>query len=92
MEADTVIVAIGSGANPLIRTTRGVDLTKEGHIIADQVTGRTSREGVWAGGDIVTGEATVISAMGAGKKTAKDIHQWLMNDPHQKWKSVETEY
>ena len=87
MEADTVIVAIGSGANPLIRrTARGVDLTKEGHIIVDPVTGRTSREGVWAGGDIVTGEATVISAMGAGKRTAKDIHQWLMNDPHQKWK------
>lgn len=85
METDTVIVAIGSEANPLIRkTARGVNLTEEGHIIADPITGRTSREGVWAGGDIVTGEATVISAMGAGKRAGKDIHQWLIGPP-KKW-------
>jgi glutamate synthase (NADPH/NADH) small chain len=88
MDVDTVIVAIGSGANPIIRrTARGVDLTEEGHIIVNPDSGRTSREGVWAGGDIVTGEATVISAMGAGKRAAKDIHQWLMKEPRQKWKS-----
>jgi len=90
MDADAVIVAIGSGANPLIRrTARGVDLTEDGRIIADPATGRTSREGIWTGGDIVTGEATVISAMGAGKMAAKDIHRWLLEKPRQRWQTVE---
>ncbi|WP_455363999.1 NADPH-dependent glutamate synthase [[Eubacterium] cellulosolvens] len=84
--ADTVIVAIGSTANPLIRTmAQGLALTEEGLIITDPKTSRTSREAVWSGGDIVTGEATVISAMGAGKIAAKDIHQWLMKKENHRW-------
>ncbi len=75
---DTVIVAIGNSPNPLIKkTTPGLATQKWGGIIADEETGRTSMEGVWAGGDTVTGAATVILAMGAGKKAAKDIHAYL---------------
>ena len=78
MDVDTVIVAIGRTPNPIIqRTTEGLDVTKWGTIVADG-NGKTSIEGVYAGGDIVTGEATVISAMGAGKKAAKAIHEYLM--------------
>jgi glutamate synthase (NADPH/NADH) small chain len=79
MDTDTVIVAIGRTPNPIIqRTTEGLAVTKWGTIVADE-NGKTSLEGVYAGGDIVTGEATVISAMGAGKKAAKAIHEFLMN-------------
>jgi glutamate synthase (NADPH/NADH) small chain len=79
MDTDTVIVAIGRTPNPIIqRTTEGLSVTKWGTIVADE-NGETSLEGVYAGGDIVTGEATVISAMGAGKKAAKAIHEYLMN-------------
>jgi glutamate synthase (NADPH/NADH) small chain len=79
MIVDTVIVAIGNSPNPLIKkTTPGLDTQKWGGIIADEETGRTSMEGVWAGGDAVTGAATVILAMGAGKKAAKDIHEYLL--------------
>ncbi|MEM3699951.1 MAG: NADPH-dependent glutamate synthase [Candidatus Bathyarchaeia archaeon] len=79
MDVDTVIVAIGRTPNPIIqRTTEGLAVTKWGTIVVDE-NGKTSIEGVYAGGDIVTGEATVISAMGAGKKAAKAIHQYLMN-------------
>ncbi|MEM3356409.1 MAG: NADPH-dependent glutamate synthase, partial [Candidatus Bathyarchaeia archaeon] len=79
MDVDTVIVAIGRTPNPIIqRTTEGLAVTKWGTILVDE-NGKTSLEGVYAGGDIVTGEATVISAMGAGKKAAKAIHQYLMN-------------
>ncbi|MDI6805039.1 MAG: NADPH-dependent glutamate synthase [Candidatus Bathyarchaeia archaeon] len=79
MNVDTVIVAIGRTPNPIIqRTTEGLAVTKWGTIVVDE-DGRASLEGVYAGGDIVTGEATVISAMGAGKKAAKAIHQYLMN-------------
>jgi len=78
MDVDTVIVAIGRTPNPIIqRTTEGLDGTKWGTIVTDE-NGKTSLEGVYAGGDIVTGEATVISAMGAGKKAAKAIHEYLM--------------
>jgi glutamate synthase (NADPH/NADH) small chain len=77
MDVDTVIVAIGRTPNPIIqRTTEGLKVTKWGTIVADE-NGKTSLEGVYAGGDIVTGEATVISAMGAGKKAAKAIHEYL---------------
>ncbi|MGD8506379.1 MAG: NADPH-dependent glutamate synthase [Candidatus Bathyarchaeota archaeon] len=77
METDTVIVAIGRRPNPIIqRTTEGLDVTKWGTIVTDD-NGKTSIEGVYAGGDIVTGEATVISAMGAGKKAARAIHEYL---------------
>jgi glutamate synthase (NADPH/NADH) small chain len=79
MDTDTVIVAIGRTPNPIIQsTTQGLAVTKWGTIVADE-NGKTSIEGVYAGGDIVTGEATVISAMGAGKKAAEAIHEYLMN-------------
>jgi len=79
MDVDTVIVAVGRTPNPIVQsTTEGLKATKWGTIIADE-NGKTSIEGVYAGGDIVTGEATVISAMGAGKKTAKAMHEYLMN-------------
>lgn len=75
---DTVVVAIGQGPNPLVQsTTKGLDTTKRGNIIADEETGATSKPGVFAGGDIVTGAATVILAMGAGKKAAAAIDQYL---------------
>jgi glutamate synthase (NADPH/NADH) small chain len=77
MDVDTVIVAIGRTPNPIIQsTTEGLTVTKWGTIVADE-NGKTNIEGVYAGGDIVTGEATVISAMGAGKKAAKAIHEYL---------------
>lgn len=79
MDVDTVIIAIGRTPNPIIqRTTEGLAVTKWGTIVADE-NGKTSLEGVYAGGDIVTGEATVISAMGAGKRAARAIHEYLMN-------------
>jgi len=79
MDVDTVIVAIGRTPNPIIqRTTKGLETTRWGTIVVDEKTGKTSLEGVCAGGDIVTGEATVISAMGAGKKAARSIHEYLM--------------
>jgi len=78
MDTDTVIVAIGRTPNPIIQsTTEGLQVTKWGTIVADE-DGKTSIDGVYAGGDIVTGEATVISAMGAGKKAAQAIHEYLM--------------
>jgi glutamate synthase (NADPH/NADH) small chain len=74
IEADTAIVAIGNRSNPLIpNTTRGLGVNERGNIIADPQTGKTNREGVWAGGDIVTGAATVILAMGAGRRAALDM-------------------
>ena len=77
---DTVIIAIGTGPNPIIaHTTPGLETTKRGNIAADEETGRTSKEGVFAGGDIVTGAATVILAMGAGRKAAAAIDAYLKN-------------
>jgi len=79
MDVDTVVVAIGRTPNPIIqRTTKGLETTKWGTIIVNEQTGQTSLEGVYAGGDISTGEATVISAMSAGKKAARSIHEYLM--------------
>jgi len=79
MDVDTVIVAIGRTPNPIIqRTTEGLETTKWGTIVTKDESGKTSIEGVYAGGDVVTGEATVISAMGVGKKAAKAIHEYLM--------------
>ena len=60
-------------------SAKGMEINKRGYIIADEATGRTSKEGVYAGGDIVTGSATVILAMGAGRKAAKAIHEYVMN-------------
>ncbi len=78
LAVDTVVVAIGNGPNPLVpNTTPGLELNRWGNIQADEETGRTSREGVFAGGDIVTGAATVIMAMGAGKKAAVAMHEYL---------------
>ena len=78
LEVDTVIIAIGTGPNPIVAsTTPGMDTSKRGNIIADEETGATTKEGVFAGGDIVTGAATVILAMGAGKKAAAAIDEYL---------------
>lgn len=78
METDLVVIAIGAGANPLITaTTPGLQTNKRGYIMADAKTGKTYKKGVWAGGDIVTGSATVILAMGAGRLAANSIHEYL---------------
>jgi glutamate synthase (NADPH/NADH) small chain len=79
LEVDTVIIAIGQGPNPLIQnTTPGLPVNKRGNIVADEF-GITAKEGVFAGGDIVTGAATVILAMGAGKKAAAKIDEYIQN-------------
>jgi glutamate synthase (NADPH/NADH) small chain len=81
LEVNMVVVAIGTGANPLIpSTTSDLKTNKWGYIIADPETGATSKKGVYAGGDIVTGSATVILAMGAGRKAAEAIHKYLMEE------------
>lgn len=78
MDVDTVIMSLGTSPNPLISsTTKGLDINKWKCIIADEETGLTTKEGVYAGGDAVTGAATVILAMGAGKKAAAAIEQYL---------------
>lgn len=78
MKADAVICAIGNSPNPLIpMSTPGLEVGKRGNIIASEETGQTSRERIWAGGDVVTGAATVISAMGAGRKAATSMHATL---------------
>ncbi len=77
-ECDLVVVSVGSNANPLLtNSTPDIALNKWGNIIADPDTGKTSKRGVWAGGDIVTGAATVILAMGAGRASATSIHDYL---------------
>ena len=78
IEVNTVIMALGTSPNPLISsTTKGLDVTRKGCIVAEEQNGQTSREGVFAGGDAVTGAATVILAMGAGKAAAKGIDEYL---------------
>ena len=80
LDVDTVIMSLGTSPNPLISsTTIGLDTNKRKCIIADEETGKTSKDGVYAGGDAVTGAATVILAMGAGKAAAKGIHEFLNN-------------
>ena len=75
---DTVVVAVGTMANPIVpATTPGLETNRLGYIVTKDASGRTSREGVYAGGDIVTGSATVILAMGAGKQAARAIHEYL---------------
>ncbi|HEC87870.1 MAG TPA: NADPH-dependent glutamate synthase [Thermoplasmata archaeon] len=77
VDVDIVVIAIGQSPNPLVpEATKGLKIAKHGNIITDE-NGRTSLERVWAGGDIATGAATVIAAMGAGKKAAADIHKFL---------------
>jgi glutamate synthase (NADPH/NADH) small chain len=78
LEVDTVVVAIGNGPNPLVpRTTPGLKTKKWGNILANKQSGKTSIQGVWAGGDIVLGAATVILAMGAGRTVAKSMNEYL---------------
>ncbi len=78
LECDLCIVAVGSGANPLLTSdTPDVKLNKWGYVIAEPRTGKTTKKGVWAGGDIVTGAATVILAMGAGRQAANSMHDYL---------------
>ena len=78
MELDTVIMSLGTSPNPLISsTTEGLEVNKWKCIVADEADGKTTKEGVYAGGDAVTGAATVILAMGAGKAAAKGIDEYL---------------
>ena len=78
MPIDTVIVALGNSPNPLIsQTTKGLDTARGGTVVTDEATGKTNKAKVWAGGDIVTGAATVISAMGAGKRAVASIDAYL---------------
>ena len=80
IDVDTVIMSLGTSPNPLISsTTKGLDTNKRKCIVATEETGATSKPGVFAGGDAVTGAATVILAMGAGKTAAKGIHEYLSN-------------
>ena len=80
LEVDTVIMSLGTSPNPLIRsTTPGLETNKHGCIVTEGDDGKTSREGVYAGGDAVTGAATVIKAMGAGKAAAKAMDEYIQN-------------
>ncbi len=81
MDVDMVIMALGTRPNPLVfNEAGGLERTKWGTVVADQETGRTTKPRVWAGGDVVTGAATVISAMGAGKRAAADIDRFLRGE------------
>jgi glutamate synthase (NADPH/NADH) small chain len=78
---DTVVVAVGTMANPIVpAATPGLETNRRGYIITKGESGETTRLGVYAGGDIVTGAATVILAMGAGKKAARAIHAYLSGE------------
>ena len=78
LDVDTVIMAIGTSPNPLIRsTTPGLEANKRGCLVVDEESMKTSKEGIYAGGDAVTGAATVILAMGAGKKAAAHIDEYI---------------
>jgi glutamate synthase (NADPH/NADH) small chain len=86
MPMDTVIMALGTQPNPLVFTDAGqLERTRHGTVVADERSGRTKMPRVWAGGDIVTGAATVISAMGAGRVAATDIHAYLSQDGDKPW-------
>ncbi|NLE10288.1 MAG: FAD-dependent oxidoreductase, partial [Actinobacteria bacterium] len=80
MDVDMVIVAVGAGPNPVLFSgSPALERTDRGYIKAYSASGRTSMPGVWAGGDIITGSATVILAMGAARQAANDMHEYLMN-------------
>jgi glutamate synthase (NADPH/NADH) small chain len=86
MEVDTVVVSLGTTPNPLVpATTPGLDTTHEGTVIIDNKTGRTTKPGVWAGGDVATGAATVISAMGAARIAASDMNRFLRGEESASW-------
>jgi glutamate synthase (NADPH/NADH) small chain len=77
---EVAVIAVGTGANPLVQsTTPDMQTNRWGYIVADSETLRTSKRGVFAGGDIVSGSATVILAMGAGRSAARSIHEYLVN-------------
>ena len=81
IDVDVVVVALGTTPNPLIaQTTPGLETGKRGTVVADETTGKTVKDKVWAGGDIVTGAATVISAMGAARHAATDIDEYLRGE------------
>jgi glutamate synthase (NADPH/NADH) small chain len=85
MQVDTVVMALGTRPNPLVfseepGSSNGLERTRWGTVVADEATGKTTKDRVWAGGDIVTGAATVISAMGAGKQAAMDIDRYLRTE------------
>jgi glutamate synthase (NADPH/NADH) small chain len=78
LDCDLAVIAVGAAANPLLtQSTEGLEINERGYIVADPETGKTTKPGVWAGGDIVTGQATVILAMGAGRKASDSIHKYL---------------
>ena len=78
LDADLVVIALGTRPNPLVpQATTGLDVDPHGAIVADPETGATSRAGIYAGGDIVTGAATVILAMGAGRRAADAIDDYI---------------
>jgi len=78
MPLDTVIMSLGTSPNPLISsTTKGLEINKRRCLVVEEETGKTTKDGVYAGGDAVTGAATVILAMGAGKRAANGIHEYL---------------
>ena len=80
LDVDTVIMSLGTSPNPLSRsTTKGLETNRKGCLVVNEETNQTTREGVYAGGDAVTGAATVILAMGAGKKAAAAIDEYLKN-------------
>jgi len=80
IDVDTVVMSIGTSPNPLIRsTTKGLEANRKGCLVVNEETNQTTREAVYAGGDAVTGAATVILAMGAGKKAAAAIDEYLKN-------------
>jgi len=92
LDVDMVVIAIGQGPNPLLTsTTPDLKVNKWGNIVADEETGQTSKEGVFAGGDIVTGAATVILAMGAGKKAARAIDAYLRRKKKEKGKAEQNQ-
>jgi len=81
IEMDTVIMALGTRPNPLVFVdAEGLERTKWGTVVADVEMGRTTMPRIWAGGDVVTGAATVVSAMGAGKQAAADINRFLRGE------------
>jgi glutamate synthase (NADPH/NADH) small chain len=81
MDVDMVVMALGTRPNPLVFTeSGGLERSRHGTVVADEATGKTTKDRVWAGGDIVTGAATVISAMGAGKHAAADIDRFLRGE------------
>jgi len=89
MPVETVIMALGTRPNPLVFTDApGLQRSRQGTVVADPETGRTTLERVWAGGDIVTGAATVISAMGAGRVAANDIDAYFHGGQDRPWSDV----